>query len=141
MKNSRKEIIIYDSSCNFCKRAAEFFRKLGIITFPIQESYEILSDIFGGEKFPFALYLLDDDGLFWGEEAVFKLMKNRNFGPLSYSAYVIYPILRKLNKNTEKINEEKGICGCMLSGSRKIDKEKIEKIFEKVESLLKQKSN
>jgi hypothetical protein len=29
----------------------------------------------------------------------------------------------------------------MLSGSRKIDKEKIEKIFEKVESLLNQKSD
>ncbi len=141
MKSSRKEIIIYDSSCRFCKKSAEFLRRLGIITFPIQESYQILSDIFGGEKFPFALYLLDEDGLFWGEQAVFKLMKNRNFGPLSYSAYVVYPILRKLNKNAEKINEEKGICGCLLSGSRKLEKEKVERIFETVESILNKKPN
>lgn len=117
MKSYRFDIplIIFDNECPACRFFSKIARKLKFQTRPIQESSEILKKIMG-DNFPFALYLIDSQGIYWGKEAAKRILEIRGHRFLSYLAYFAYPIISLVNANSKKYN--KGICKCQLHGKR-----------------------
>jgi predicted DCC family thiol-disulfide oxidoreductase YuxK len=132
----RKEILIYDRDCVFCRSTASFLSKFGVFAVPIQDVYYVLEGFFSKNRVPFALYLIDEEGIWWGDYAIFKFLKNRKLGPFSYLSFLIYPVLKRLNRNAERINNQMGICGCMLSGYKKLPEEKLKETFEKLLKII-----
>ncbi len=122
-------VLLFDDGCLFCSRVVRFLERFDVKIVPISHALDTLSE-FMGSQFPFALYFIPegDERIYWGEDAVFMVMKKIGVGPFAYLSYIFYPILRKLNRNAERINRQRGVCGCMLSGSRYIGKEGIIKL-------------
>ncbi len=120
-----KGTVIFDGDCPFCRMFSQLARWFGFEVRSIQESQEFLKSMLG-QNFPFALYLIveHDDvvEVAWGKEAIVSMLKILRFGPMSYLGYVIYPVLKKVNTKSDRINRERGICGCMLSGRKFVRK-------------------
>ena len=141
-RKDRGGLILFDERCPFCRNVSVFLEKLGFRRYPVQKAFEFLESIFQEDKVPFALYFIDDEGIYWGEDAVFRILRRKGFRTLSYLAYVIYPLLRELNRNAKEENRKRGICGCRLSGQMnfkgaiyKFEKWRQEKEEEKKERI------
>lgn len=106
-----KPVLIFDRDCQLCVSFSKLAKKLGFAVRPIQESQDILKKLVG-ENFPFALYLLDSNGIFWGKYAAKRILEIKGLGLFSSISYVIYPLIASFNKNSRKINT----CGCMMHG-------------------------
>lgn len=129
-KGGGEGVIIFDDGCPFCLWVSGVLEKFGFRRYPISLSFRFLEEeVFNGRDVPFALYFIDDEGVYWGEEAVARILQKKGFGKLSFLAYIIYPILKEINRNAKKENRKRGICGCRLSG--KINMEKALSRFEK----------
>lgn len=116
MVDVKEPLLIFDGECPVCRNLAKISEKLGIKTKPIQESSDILRKLMG-EKFPFALYLIDSEGIYWGKEAAKRVLEIKGFGIFSNIAYLVYPVLSSIaNRNAKEKN--KGICRCMLHGKK-----------------------
>ena len=113
-------LILFDEMCPFCRNVSAFLEKLGFQRYPVQKAFEFLEGIFQEDKVPFALYFIDEEGIYWGEDAIFHILRKKGFGPASYLAYVIYPLIRELNRNAKEENRKRGICGCRLSGEMRL---------------------
>lgn len=111
VSESNLAIVIFDRDCQLCILFSKLAKKLGFSVKPIQESQDILRKLFG-ENFPFALYLLDSKGIFWGKYAAKRILEIKGFGLLSPIAYIIYPLIASFNRNSRKFNS----CSCMLHG-------------------------
>lgn len=109
--NLQKPILIFDRDCPVCFYFSKIARSFGFSTRSIQESQDILQNLVG-ENFPFAFYLIDSKGIFWGKYAAKRMFEIKGFGPFSILAYVVYPLISSLNRNSEKFNT----CSCRLHG-------------------------
>lgn len=112
-----KILLIFDNECPVCRFFAKFAKDDRIDTKPIQECGELLKKIMG-DNFPFTLYLINEDEIYWGKDAAKHLLELRGLGPISYIAPIIYPLVSLLNSNYREFN--KGKCRCIMHGRKKI---------------------